>query len=276
MPELPEVEHLRRGLCKSLIGRTITRVSVNRADICHLDPACGRLSRSLLQGALLSELKRRGKQMALISADQRVLCVHLGMSGQMFCVTQGHRNPRPDHVHVTWRLDDGNRLVFRDPRRFGGLWTFETFDDLFRVRWQNLGPDALSISTPDLAAHFKNTRRAIKATLLDQSILAGVGNIYADEALFAARIAPSRQAQSLDREEIRRLAAQISRILAQAVRAGGSTFRDYVDGQGQKGHAQLMHRVYGRGTKPCTRCGHPLNVTQIAQRTTVSCVLCQR
>lgn len=275
MPELPEVEHLRHGLSKVLTGRTVNKVSVNRADICHVNSIRGGLSKGLLQGALLGEPKRLGKQMALIGTDQRAVCVHLGMSGQMFRVGHGRRVPRTDHVHVVWHLDDGSRLVFRDPRRFGGLWLFHTFDELVENRWLKLGPDALLISTSNLVAELKDTRRAVKAALLDQSVLAGVGNIYADEALFAARIAPHRPADSLGREEVRALAAQIRRILAQAVRAGGSTLRDYVDGQGRQGRAQRAHKVYGRGTEPCVRCGRPLDVTQIAQRTTVSCAACQ-
>lgn len=275
MPELPEVEHLRRSLSKTLVGRTVTKVSVNRADICHMNSHRSELSRGLLRGALLVEPQRHGKQMALIGTDQRAVCVHLGMSGQVLCVDHGCKIPRTDHVHVTWHLDDGSRFYFRDPRRFGGLWPFRIFDDLVENRWLKLGPDALLISTSDLATGLMGTRRPIKAALLDQSVLAGVGNIYADEALFAARVAPHRPADSLGREEVRALAAQIRRVLAQAVRAGGSTLRDYVDGQGRQGRAQLTHKVYGRGMEPCVRCGRPLDVTRIAQRTTVSCAACQ-
>lgn len=289
MPELPEVEHLRRSLEPVLVGRTIVKATLHRRDVAVMpaDPQGG-FSRStshtrpvhltrrdLLLNATIDQLERKGKQLAILATDGRSVCVHLGMTGGLLHLPVSSQHGTCDHVHATWRLDDGSHLLFRDPRRFGGLWIFPSRKYLDE-RWARLGPDALSITTRDLSAALHSRRSPIKAALLDQQVLAGVGNIYADESLFRARILPGKPSHSLCASEIRRLASSIRAILHQAIRAGGSSIRDYRDGQGRQGVHQRRHAVYGRGGKPCVHCGNPLLLEVIAQRTTVSCARCQK
>ncbi len=286
MPELPEVERLRCTLLPHLVGHCFERVRVRRASV--IDGP--RTPRALLvggTGALIAGIARRGKQMALVAQDGRVLVIHLGMTGQVLCrpVTNPDRaasaeGPLPagagndPHVHVAWTTEIGTRVVFRDPRRFGGLWPLTGPAALDR-RWATLGPDALTIAPEALAAGLAGSRRAIKAALLDQTVLAGVGNIYADEACFVAGIRPSRKALRLKGDEIARLAGAIRTVLASAVAAGGSTLRDYRNADGEAGTFASQHAVYGRGGEPCLRCGRRLREATVAQRTTVWCGGCQ-
>lgn len=288
MPELPEVEHLRRALERSITGRRITRATLSRRDIVARpsDPPGG-FSRAkskpatkvpraeLLQGATIDALLRHGKQLAITTRQGPTLCIHLGMSGRLTRLDPGSPNPHPDHIHAAWNLDDGARLLFRDPRRFGGIWTFPSPDALRAARWNALGPDALAITTASLATLLANANRPVKAALLDQSRIAGLGNIYADEALFAARINPATNARRLDRTHTRRLAAAIRNTLRRAVNHGGSTLRDYRDADGNPGTFQLSHRVYARAGLPCTACRESLCSDTVAQRTTVWCPSCQ-
>lgn len=268
MPELPEVESVRRSLEPHLLGAPVASVRLIRRDILTGSAAPA----ALLAGDAVARLHRRGKQLAIIGASGRVLVVHLGMSGQLFFRAQP---PAAEvaHVHAVWKLPRG-QLVFRDPRRFGGLVTLPNGRALDE-HWSPLGPDALSIDDAALAAGLAGSRRTIKAALLDQALLAGVGNIYADEALFLARIAPQRSAGRLKTAEVSQLAAAIRTILAQAVAAGGSTLRDFLNGDGQPGGYAGRHAVYGRGGLPCPSCRRPLRQTVLGQRTTVWCAACQ-
>lgn len=275
MPELPEVETIRRTLAARVVGLRVSRVTLARADV-----VTGQHSaHALLQGATVARLDRRGKQLAIIAEDGRVLLVHLGMSGQLRRVGPGDTVARQDHVHAVWTLRDGTdgsagALVFRDPRRFGGLWTLAG-EPALRARWASLGPDALEITGAGLAAACARTRRAIKAVLLDQRALAGVGNIYADEALFAARVHPARAACGLRNHEVEHLASSIRAVLLRAIEAGGSTLRDYVNGDGAPGAFALQHAVYGRAGEPCRQCSANLRADVLGQRTTVWCPSCQ-
>ncbi|MCA9298012.1 MAG: bifunctional DNA-formamidopyrimidine glycosylase/DNA-(apurinic or apyrimidinic site) lyase, partial [Phycisphaerales bacterium] len=254
-----EVETVRRSL-ESLVGLVI-RPRVHRADVVR-----GRLR----EGRLL-DLHRLGKQLAIVTEAQ-AFCVQLGMSGQMLV---GPVSEAEDHVHVRWQVEDGRTLRFRDPRRFGGISVHATMEDLRRARWSSLGPDALGVRAPVLEARLRG-RRALKAALLDQQVLAGVGNIYADEALFRARLDPHREASALEPEEVRRLASSIRAVLRASIGAGGSTLRDHRSADGRPGAYQSRHRVYGRGGHPCPSCGRALEVVRIAQRTTTFCPACQR
>jgi len=185
-----------------------------------------------------------------------------------------------DHVHASWLLDDGTSLVFRDPRRFGGLWFFDDAAERNERLWSRLGEDALTVTAAALARALSGRRTPIKSALLDQHTLAGVGNIYADEALFLSGIHPTTPASELGnggpREgESKALAAAIRRLLRAAIERGGASIRSYVDANGRSGRSQLTHRVYGRGGEPCLRCGERLEFSTIAQRTTVWCPSCQ-
>jgi formamidopyrimidine-DNA glycosylase len=317
MPELPEVECLRRSLEPHLLGRTVTYAALLRRNICEVfsEPRRRRATPAdLLEGHTILQLQRRGKQLAIISKSGAVLCVHLGMTGQLLfqspCAPRspsalaegvaessrpgaayGPGNPRnqaansqtaerKSHIHALWHLSDSHgpigQLFFRDPRRFGGLWTFPSLAALLEHRWCDLGPDALTVTADQLAFALSNSRRAIKAAMLDQSVLAGVGNIYADEALFIAGIRPRRLASALKPAHIDTLAKAIRETLERSIQTGGSTLRDYRDANGQAGSSQLTHAVYGRAGEPCIRCGRTLASAQVAQRTTVWCPGCQQ
>ena len=283
---MPEVEHLRRTLVPLLVGRLVSGATLHRRDVAvgPGDPMGGfarqrspvrprRLTAAqMLDRARILEIRRRGKLLALVAEDGRALGIHLGMSGQVLWSARGGTLPK-DHVHATWRLDDGSRFVFRDPRRFGGLWVADRCERL--PPWTRLGPDALSISPADLADRFMNAKRPIKAALLDQGLVAGVGNIYADEALHRAGIHPLALACALPRARLERLGSCVGALLEAAMRAGGSTLRDYRAAGGQAGEYQRSHRVYGRRGRACLACGALLASGRIAQRMTVWCPRCQ-
>lgn len=284
MPELPEVESLRLALEPHLVGRRVELVRVRTRSVVAMpaDPVAGfarsrrdatpaRLElRLLLQGCTITRLARRGKQLAIVSAEGPALGVQLGMTGGL---SRAHK-PQP-HTHVVWTLDDGSRLAFVDPRRFGLVAAHESFQSLQDARWASLGPDALTVTPRQLRHACEGSQRSIKALLLDQQALAGVGNIYADESLFTSRIHPATLAADLDDAAIRALARSIRQTLRAAIDAGGSTIRDYRSPAGSPGGFQHRHQVYARAGKPCLRCGTPLARTVLAQRSTVFCPVCQ-
>jgi len=308
MPEGPEVETVRRSLAPWLVGSRITALSLRRRDIIvtPADPPGG-FSRQrtiptrprpvprpdLLLDQTITALERHGKQLALIADSGRVLLVHLGMTGKLVvdalpvpsqvASRRAARAPATPHTHIQWNLSTPYatpgtpstlRLRFIDPRRFGGLWTLPTRDDL-TLRWSSLGPDATQITPAALAASLASRSAPIKAALLDQAIVAGVGNIYADESLFLARLHPRAPAASLSPAQLAALAHAIRTVIHAAIDARGSTIRDYTDSRGQPGTAQLTHNVYARAGLPCPRCASPLASATIAQRTTVWCPNCQ-
>ncbi|QQS07917.1 MAG: bifunctional DNA-formamidopyrimidine glycosylase/DNA-(apurinic or apyrimidinic site) lyase [Phycisphaerales bacterium] len=277
MPELPEVESIRRSLEPTLRGSRVTSVDLRRADIAHDEHDRTPSPEALLQGATIDRLERKGKQLAIVSSDGRVLVVHLGMSGNLRLLEQyGGEVDLPPHTHAVWSLKSSSgpaTLFFRDPRRFGGLTTLSSLAAV-SARWQELGPDALTVAAASLAERLKGTR-AIKAALLDQSVIAGVGNIYADEALFLAGIHPKRRVSTLRPFEIARLADSIQNVLEASIQAGGTTLRDYANAAGRPGGFQKAHNVYARAGRPCVACGASLRAILLAQRTTTYCPTCQ-
>ena len=269
MPELPEVENVRRKLLPSLIGKSLHSCAVARQDICDPWP------NHRLEGATIATLLRHGKQLALVAQDGRAMCVHLGMTGAL--EVRPATAPTAPHTHVTWQIHpDHALLTFTDPRRFGGLWFFDSVDALRATRWNTLGPDALVATPEELLTACRTSSRAIKAALLDQSVIAGVGNIYADEALFASGGAPRRKASRVDLSTWGRIVDNLRAILGSSILAGGSTIRDYRGPDGRPGTAQRTHQVYGRAGHPCNRCQTKLSTAQVGQRTTVWCRTCQR
>jgi len=291
MPELPEVETVCRQLREGLVGRRVLGVTVRRKSVVRMEKAATRINEALLEGAMVKAIHRHGKQMAIEAGncqdqvnDSRVVAVHLGMSGQLR-LTSGADEPK--HAHVLWHLSSSSKkhkasnstLMFVDPRRFGGLWAFDDLNGLQTERWSKLGPDAVDSALAQDWQPFwrrlKRSKRPIKAALLDQAVLAGVGNIYADEALFAAGIRPKRRTDRITSQQCRRLIGALQAILRSAIEAGGSTLKDYVHVSGASGDFQFQHQVYGRGGQSCPRCDETLRVTQVAQRTTVHCSGCQ-
>ncbi len=290
MPELPEVETVRRELETALVGRVVRAARLLRRDVLVMpgDPAGGfsrqRAApaptragpRALLLGARVASVRRLGKQLFIHADDGRALGAHLGMTGRFDVVPADapRRAPEAPHTHARWTLDDGVRLAFVDPRRFGGLWSLPTPAHV-ADRVSGLGADALTIDDEALVAALARAARPVKAALLDQTVLAGVGNIYADEALFRAGVHPLARADHLPREAVVRLAQAVRACLEEALLAGGSTVRDYAAPGGLPGRYQGQHRVYGRAGEACVACGGPLASGRVAQRMTVWCPSCQ-
>lgn len=270
MPELPEVETTCRGLAPHLVGRTVTGVVQRRSGLRW--PFAPELQ-ARLPGRRIEVVRRRAKYL-LLDTDAGSALLHLGMSGSLRVV-------RPDvpaglHDHVDVGLDSGRVLRFNDPRRFGcALWQppGETHELL-----RGLGPEPLSDDFDGdwLFARSRGRSAAVKAFLMDQRIVVGVGNIYAAEALFAAGISPLRAAGKISRARYAVLADETRRILAHAIERGGTTLRDFIAPDGAPGYFELELLAYGRGGEPCTRCGRPLREAPIAQRTTAWCPSCQR
>lgn len=276
MPELPEIENLKRTLEPVLIGRNVEKTVLRRSDFAQTHTGRDVRPLDLLRGDRVGRLERLGKQLAIVGESGRAMCVHLGMSGQLFRVERGAEPERGDHVHVEWLLEDGSRLLFRDPRRFGGLWLFSDLDRLRTSRWAGLGPDALTVRAKALEKSLGGSTRVIKSALLDQRALAGVGNIYADEALFGAGVHPLSRCASLSSEQWKAIASAIRSTLRAAIRSGGSTLRDYRDGEGRAGSFQSLHRVYGRSGTACDVCAEEVVRETVGQRTTCWCPVCQR
>jgi len=278
MPELPEVECVRRSLAM-LEGAIVLSTTVWRSD--YLSASSQREHRRPMLGATIDRVDRHGKELAILERGPRRLRIRLGMTGRLLVSTHADEPPpeRMPHEHVRWTVrttDHGTRVLRSvDPRRFGDLVVFGSRTAFQRDR-DRLGPDALSIRTPDLRRRLAGTRRAIKIALLDQRVLAGVGNIYADEALFAAGIRPDTPACHLGPDTTAALAHNLRRLLKRAIAHGGTTIRDFKNGKGEPGRAQRHLAVYGRKDQPCRRCGTRLVGSSIGQRSTVWCPRCQQ
>ncbi len=256
MPELPEVETVRRGLDRHLVGRRIERVEVGR------ERTVRRTSREALifglTGTVVERADRRGKYLLLPLDSGDSAMIHLRMSGQVLLASGG--SPRPAHTHVAMHLDDGNEAWFVDPRTFGEVVVFDPSNvasELPELARLGVDPIAEPFDVADLRGAIGSTSRALKSLMLDQHVVAGIGNIYADEILHRARLRPDRAASSLDRRRVTLLHRSIVDVLTEAIEAGGSTLGDaqYVDLMGEGGSYQDDHCVYGRGGERCVTCG---------------------
>lgn len=269
MPELPEVEVTRRGIAPHLVGRRITSVAVREPRLRWPVPAAVRR----LAGRTVRGVARRGKYLLLDCGDGHLI-LHLGMSGSLRVVDAGEPPGRHDHVDIAL----GARLLrLRDPRRFGAvLWTGA--DPATHPLLRRLGVEPLSKAFDGRRLHAlcRGRRTSIKQLLMDGRLVVGVGNIYASESLFLAGISPRRRAGTLAAARCGRLADAIKQVLRAAIRAGGSTLRDFVGGDGASGYFQAQHRVYDRAGKPCRRCGAPVRRLVQGQRATFYCPACQR
>ncbi|OGI45290.1 MAG: DNA-formamidopyrimidine glycosylase [Candidatus Muproteobacteria bacterium RBG_16_65_31] len=270
MPELPEVETTRRGIEPAVVGRAVTRVVVRDPRLRWRVPAA--LTKEL-PGRVIGAVARRGKYLLLHTATGAVI-LHLGMSGSLRVVRCSDPPGKYDHVDIA--LDSGDCLRLRDPRRFGAvLWTRDHARHrlLARLGVEPLGPE---FTGDYLFRATRGRRRAIRDFLLDGSVVAGIGNIYANEALFAAGIRPTRRAGRLDRDQCLRLARAIRATLKKAIRAGGTTLRDFRNGRGEPGRFQRALRVYGRGGEACRACGRPIRALRLGQRSAFFCPRCQQ
>ena len=263
MPELPEVETVMRGLAARLQGRRILHAELRRADLRWAVPPG---FAAALTGASVTSFARRGKYILMrLDAGHSVL-LHLGMSGRMVITQAGPPTPTA-HEHLVLQVDDGWRIALVDPRRFGSLDLLPTAEENSHRLLASLGPEPLG---PDfhaamLSAALAGRRTPIKAALLDQRVVAGLGNIYVCEALFRARISPRRLAASVAGARAARLVPAIRQTLTEAIAAGGSSLRDYVQPSGELGYFQHAWKVYGRIGQPCERCPGPPGCDGIAR-----------
>ncbi len=262
MPELPEVETVVRTLAPHLPGRTILNAEFTSKFVTPGDPA-GLASH--LENRHIVTVRRHGK-FIVIELDRGVLVVHLGMTGRLLLDA-----PPGPHTYAVFHLDRGS-LIYDDPRQFGRI----EFSDTLPARVARLGPDPLAISLPDFLAELKRHKAHIKPLLLNQRFLRGLGNIYADEVLFRARIHPRALASRISRRRASELYQAIQDTLTLAIAHRGSSISDYVDAAGERGSFQLLHQVYARDGKPCVACGAVIRKILVAQRGTHYCPRCQR
>ena len=267
MPELPEVESVRRTLAPCVQGRTIATVSFTWPPTAVGDP---RTIAARLTGQRIERLERFGKYLLFrLRRDGRgsLLIVHLRMTGNLVV-----NEASGAHTRARMSLDDGTELVFHDIRKFG-RWQWA---ERLPARLADLGPDPLEIGPGEFAARLRSRRARLKALLLDQEFLRGLGNIYADEALYRARLHPLRSAASVGPRKARDLHGAIQAVLREAIDAGGTSIRDYRDGRGARGGFQRQIRIYGRTGEPCVNCGTRVRRVVVAQRSTHFCPRCQR
>lgn len=269
MPELPEVETIARGLDKRVSGDRIESVWIGNKPEPLKSPA--RTISRTLEGARIQQVRRVGKHIVFdLAADSdgvRQWIVHLGMTGRML-IASPETEP-VNHTHLIARLKSGKELRFIDPRRFGRL-------EVRRSTFAGPGTEPLQITAEEFVQLFRKSKAPIKAALLNQKLLHGVGNIYADESLFRAGIRPRRRANSITRAEYARLHKALQQVLKEAIAAGGSSVSDYVDSDGEEGFFQFHHRVYGREAEPCLKCKTPIKKIVVGGRGTHYCPKCQK
>jgi len=271
VPELPEVEVARRGLARHLTGQTIAKVVIRNAKLRW--PIPENLPK-LLHGKTIRALRRRAKYL-LVEFDHGTLILHLGMSGSL-CILPA-RTPAEKHDHLDLVLGDGMLMRLRDPRRFGAvLW--HSGDVNAHPLLAALGPEPLGedFDTRYLYQATRGRSVAIKQCIMDSRVVAGIGNIYANEALFRAGIRPQLAAGKLSRERCARLVEAIRATLTEAIGKGGSTLRNFVGSDGKPGYFQQHYRVYGRGGEPCRKCGAPIKQIRQGQRSSFYCKHCQK
>ena len=270
MPELPEVETTRRSVAPQVEGRRVVRVLVRNGDL--REPVPPELQAEL-PGRVIERVERRGKYLLLRCGDRAAL-VHLGMSGYLAVVPGGTTVEKHDHLDIV--LEDGNILRFNDPRRFG-LVLWEQGDPLQHPLLASIGPEPLeqTFSGGHLFLRSRGRSVAVKQFIMDSRIVAGIGNIYASEALFRARIDPARPAGSLSDDDYDRLAGAIRETLTAAIADGGTTIRDFRVGEGTPGYFTVNLKVYDRAGAPCTSCGTPISAIRQHGRSTYFCSRCQ-
>jgi formamidopyrimidine-DNA glycosylase len=274
MPELPEVETIRLALEPHVVGRRFERVDINDPRLVR--PFEPMAVAAELEGERVAALDRRGKYLIVRFESGRVLLIHLRMTGSLRHAAAGSLADDPYRRAVV-KLDDGSDVAYRDVRRFG-TWHLLEPEEVDSYLQQRLGREPLerSFTTRRLAERLEGRKAPIKAALLDQRTVAGLGNIYVDEALWRAKLHPLRQAGSLDEEEIARLTKGIRESLRAGIRRQGASLRDYSTPDGRRGRMQEEFRVYGREGEPCPRCGTPIDKIRAGGRGTWYCPSCQQ
>ncbi len=269
MPELPEVETIVRDLRRQLPGRRIVRVELGRKRVLKTPP---RKIVQALEGAVVESVERWGKNIVLRAAQDGPVwwVIHLGMSGRL--TVEPAAEDRLPHTHGIFTLESGEELRYTDPRMFGRIEVWAKLPD----RLRKLGPEPLEISEDDFVAALRARRARLKALLLDQRFVRGVGNIYADESLFRAGLHPAAIGSRVSKVRAAGLHAALRKVLIEAIESRGSSVRDYVDGRGEAGRFQFEHRVYGRAGEKCLKCRRILRGAVIAGRGTTYCPRCQK
>ncbi len=271
MPELPEVECVVRGLRERITGRTIDRVTVHFPSIVRGSPLD---LAEHLPGRTFQQVRRRGK-IIIIGLDGGLsVLIHLRMTGQLLWLAP--EAPLEKHTHLIFHLRSGRHLRYRDQRRFGWIQLAESKDLDEHPQIARLGPEPLEIGRHEFARLLRAHRRQIKPLLMDQTVLAGLGNIYADESLFRARIYPLSRASRISTVKLNRLHAAIQDVLREAIDCSGSTVRQFRGTDGEIGEFQNRFRVYDRQDHPCPRCRRPIVKIRVGGRGTHICPRCQR
>jgi formamidopyrimidine-DNA glycosylase len=277
MPELPEVETVVRGLAHALQGKRMVRLDLARPDLRETIPVD---LAQRLENRRIEHFSRRAKYILVHFEGGGVLIAHLGMSGRLVIAPPGEAPPRAKHDHAIFRFEDGTELRFNDARRFGLLDFASEAGVAGHPRFRHLGPEPLGnrFSGPALALLLKGKKTSIKAALLDQRVVVGLGNIYACEALYGAALSPRRMAGTVQGGRAERLACAIRDVLTRAIAAGGSSLRDYVQASGELGYFQHQWAVYGKEGEPCPGCDCRAGIKRIVQggRSTFYCAKRQR
>ncbi len=271
MPELPEVETIVRGLADILLNLEIASVRLNCSQICRdSDPS----SIKRMEGKRIVAARRRGKMIFLDCEENLTLLFHLGMTGQLFCALPDRSIDKHTHFLMDF-VRFPHELRFRDVRKFGFLSCFST-DRAFEVdRLSRLGPEPMELKCAEFISLFKGHKARLKSLLLDQSFISGIGNIYADEILFQARLHPLLPAHLVEESKLSCLWRAIRKVLSEAIEHGGSSIRDYRDSNSQKGKYQNYHMVYGKESTPCLNCGQRIVRVKINGRSSFFCPGCQ-
>lgn len=273
MPEMPEVEQVRKTLAPHIEGKKILAVDIYLARM--LQHPTPEEFISSVTGATIEKIGRKGKYLVLELDQQKKLVVHLRMTGAL--IAQTSDKAAPPYAKFKFTLSGGVNLWFTDIRTFGVIYLVRD-NDYYNEGFETLGPEPLSegFNSEYLAPLAAKAKKPVKNFILDQKIIAGLGNIYADECLALSGIMPTRLANSLSAQELEELCKAINAVIAQGIRNRGTTFRDYKDGEGNKGDNQNHLLVYSRGGKPCKKCGAILKQIKVGGRGTVYCELCQK
>ncbi len=271
MPELPEVETIVRGLKRTVLGKKMKAITIVPSRVLH--NKLGYFKRNLI-GLKIIDVKRRGKNIILQLSGGNLILIHLGMTGNLIYL----KKPAPlkKHDHLNMEFSDKSQLRYNDPRKFGKFKLvkssrIENIGDL-----KSLGPEPLEITENDFIRLLQTRRGRIKSTLLNQKFIAGIGNIYADEVLFEAKIHPEEKPCNINSNRLKKLHQAIQEILKKAIKAGGSSIDNYLTVEGKQGFFQLQHKAYGKKGMPCPRCNTKIKRIVLNQRSSYFCPKCQR
>ncbi|KPL03127.1 MAG: hypothetical protein AMJ90_04000 [candidate division Zixibacteria bacterium SM23_73_2] len=271
MPELPEVQTIVDALKKSIIGKKIKSVDIDCSRVFSQSKVSFKKG---LKGKKIKNIKRRGKFLIIDLTENQTLLIHLGMTGGIFFSNKNQSHKKHDHLII--KFSDKTQIRYHDPRKFGKVIKVTSSNINKIPEITKLGPEPLEISQSEFVDIFENKKGRIKTTLLNQRVLAGLGNIYSDEALFDAKIHPLTKTDRLKEKKLLQLHSSIQKILKNAIKAGGSSIDDYLNIDGEMGLFQFQHKVYGREGEPCKVCGAKIKRIRISQRSSFYCPRCQK